>query len=117
MLPLPQHSIPRFCPLGIPAAGDPVFLYQGGHKYIFQEGALGQQVVKLEHKSHLSVPEKVDLVAGIAGDILSTELHTALVRTVQSPHQVQEGGFPRTRRPQYGNPLSLLNLAISAMVR
>ena len=86
---LPQHLAGGLLPL---FAGDPPEHQRHGH--VFHGGHSLHQVVGLEHKADVPLPEQRQLFFAHFGDFLPPDPYRAAGRLFQSGQLVQQGGFP-----------------------
>jgi hypothetical protein len=83
-----------------------------GHGHVVQRAELGQQVVKLIHKTQVRIAQPANGCRVHVRQGLAHPLHAALAGRVQTAQQVQQGAFARTRSAHDGQRVTSVHLQV-----
>ena len=103
-------------PLGLPlrlravASAD-----EGGYHHIFEGRELGQQLVKLEDKPDVSVPESGHLAVGQVVYPLAVVAYLAAIGLVEGTDNLQQRGLAGAARSYDGNNFALLDGGVDSL--
>ena len=95
---------------GLPDGG----FNHGGEERVFENIEFREQVVKLEDKTDVEIPQLVAFPEMHAGDALAAEEDVAHVGSFEGTGDVEQGGFSGARRAHDGDELAVVDLHIDA---
>ncbi len=88
---------------------------EGGNHHVLQGRELGQQLMKLKDKTHMTVAKLAEFAARQLSRIHAIDHHGATVGPVQCADNLEEGGLPRPRRSHDTHHFALGNVQVDAL--
>ena len=87
---------------------------EGGYHHVFEGGKFRKQLVELEYETNVPIAKLRERTFGETGDVGADHLNRSFIGAIERAHDLEEGGFARTRGADNAHDFALVDGQIDA---